>query len=62
MREWRGRTCHVTVLEEGYEFEDRRYASLSHIAREVAGTNWSGPRFFGLRQKDRSEAGAGVHA
>jgi hypothetical protein len=45
----------VTVLEEGYQFEERRYASLSHIAREVTGTSWSGPRFFGLREKGRPE-------
>jgi hypothetical protein len=62
VREWRGRTCHVTVLEEGYQFEERRYASLSHIAREVTGTSWSGPRFFGLRQKGRPKAQASAHA
>jgi hypothetical protein len=62
VREWRGRTCHVTVLEEGYQFEERRYASLSHIAREVTGTSWSGPRFFGLRQKGRPEAQGNAHA
>ena len=62
VREWRGRTCHVTVLEEGYQFEERRYALLSHIAREVTGTSWSGPRFFGLRQKARPEAQASAHA
>jgi hypothetical protein len=62
VREWRGRTCHVTVLEESYQFEERRYASLSHIAREVTGTSWSGPRFFGLRQKGRPEPQASAHA
>lgn len=54
VREWHGRTCHVTVLEEGFLFEDRRYASLTQIARAVTGANWSGPRFFGLRQRVRS--------
>jgi hypothetical protein len=62
VREWQGRTCHVTVLEEGFQFEERRYASLTQIAREVTGTSWSGPRFFGLRQKGRPEAQVGVHA
>ena len=53
VREWHGRTCHVTVLEEGFLFEDRRYASLTQIARTITGANWSGPRFFGLRQRTR---------
>lgn len=59
VREWHGRTCHVTVLEEGFLFENRRYASLSQIARAVTGARWSGPRFFGLRQRFRAtESGA----
>ena len=53
LREWHGKTCRVTVLEEGYLFEDRRYASLSHIARAITGARWSGPRFFGLKQRQR---------
>jgi hypothetical protein len=26
----------------------KRYSSLSKIAREITGSRWSGPRFFGL--------------
>lgn len=51
VREWHGRTCHVTVLENSFLYEDRQYASLSQIARVITGTKWSGPRFFGLRQR-----------
>ena len=51
VREWRGATHRVIVAEEGYIFEDRRYASLSHVARVITGTRWSGPRFFGLKQR-----------
>ena len=59
VREWHGRTRHVTVLEQGFLFEDRRYASLTQIARDVTGAHWSGPRFFGLRQRSRiPDAGA----
>lgn len=53
VREWRGRTIRVLVLEDGYQFEDRRYASLSHVASAITGTKWSGPRFFGLKQRKR---------
>ena len=59
MREWRGRTCQVLVLADGYRFEDKHYASLSQIACEVTGTKWSGPRFFGLRQRSRGEGRGG---
>jgi hypothetical protein len=49
VRGWRGDTHVVTVLEEGLEYRDKRYGSLSEIARLVTGTRWSGPAFFGLK-------------
>lgn len=48
VRSWNGRTVSVLVEEVGFLWEDRRYRSLSAIAREVTGAAWSGPRFFGL--------------
>jgi len=48
IRAWNGTTHEVTVLESGYQWRGERYRSLSHIAREITGTQWSGPRFFGL--------------
>jgi len=50
IREWRGRRCEVTVLRDGFEFEGRRYRSLSAIAKTITGAHHSGPRFFGLQQ------------
>lgn len=50
-REWHGQIYHVLVLEEGYQFQDRHYRSLTPIAREITGVHWSGPRFFGLKEK-----------
>ena len=49
VRSWNGGTISVEVREDGFAFEDRLYPSLSAIAREVTGSHWSGPRFFGLR-------------
>ena len=49
LREWQGRTHHVTVLPVGFEHEGKTYRSLSAIARSITGTPWSGPLFFGLR-------------
>jgi hypothetical protein len=41
----------VKVLEQGFEYESRRYRSLSAIAREVTGTRWNGLLFFGLAER-----------
>lgn len=55
-RDWQGRTYHVLVVEDGFEFQQRRYTSLSQVAAAITGTGWSGPRFFGLTS--RAKAGA----
>lgn len=49
LREWRGRTCVVEVADDGVLYDGRKFASLSHVARAITGTRWSGPRFFGLK-------------
>lgn len=60
VREWRGETHDVLVTEAGFEWKDRTWPSLSQIAREITGTRWSGPRFFGLeRPPPRSSMEAG---
>jgi hypothetical protein len=41
----------VKVLKDGFEYESRRYGSLSAIAREVTGTRWNGLLFFGLAER-----------
>ncbi len=51
IREWNGRTIEVLVRDDAFEWEGRTYKSLSHIAREVTGAHWSGPRFFGIRSR-----------
>ena len=51
IREWNGRTIAVEVREEGFLWDERRYRSLSLIAREVTGAHWSGPRFFGINRR-----------
>lgn len=49
-RAWKGVTHQVSVLDDGFEYSGNHYQSLSEIARIIAGTNWSGPVFFGLRK------------
>jgi hypothetical protein len=49
IREWHGVEHQVTVLNDGFEWEGRRYKSLSAVAHAITGTRWNGPVFFGLR-------------
>jgi hypothetical protein len=43
-----GETHEVLVVDDGYVWRGKTWASLSIIAREITGARWSGPRFFGL--------------
>ncbi len=51
LREWNGVTHEVIVTEAGYEWRGESYRSLSAIARAVTGARWSGPRFFGVKER-----------
>ena len=55
-REWNGEMQRVAVLEGGFAWRGKTYASLSTVAFAITGTRWNGPRFFGLR--DRPSTGA----
>jgi Protein of unknown function (DUF2924) len=54
VRQWRGHTHTVLVREDGFEYEGRRYRSLTVIAEQITGAHWSGPRFFGLSKRARA--------
>ena len=51
LREWHGTMHEVIVLESGVQFRDEIWPSLSAVAREITGARWSGPRFFGLKER-----------
>ena len=53
IREWRGNTHRVGVMDSGFEYQGARYRSLSEIAVRITGTKWSGPTFFGFREPKR---------
>jgi hypothetical protein len=55
IREWGGSIHRVVVVENGFAYVGQTYGGLSEIARLITGTNWNGPRFFGLRQMRRPE-------
>jgi len=48
VRDWHGVGHIVTVLEDGFHYDERHWPSLTAIARHITGAKWSGPRFFGL--------------
>ena len=50
--------CVVAIADGQYEFNGRMYPSLSMIAREITGTRWSGPLFFGLKGPAKPETSA----
>lgn len=58
LREWRGESHTVIVREDGFEWRGRLWRSLSAIAREITGAQWSGPRFFGMTGKAKVEGAA----
>lgn len=58
IREWRGRTYEVVVLDDGFCWQDTRYRSLSALARAITGTPWSGPLFFGVKPARSSPVSA----
>jgi hypothetical protein len=49
VRTWNGRTYRVMVMADGFTHDGKTFSSLSEIASDITGTNWNGPRFFGLR-------------
>jgi hypothetical protein len=58
VREWRGRTYEVLVLDDGFSWQGTPYRSLSALARKITGTAWSGPLFFGLKTTRSAAVGS----
>ena len=50
-RQYGDQTIRVTVLDDGFECQGKRYDSLSAIASSVSGTRWNGFAFFRLRKQ-----------
>ena len=56
IRDWQGKSHHVTVLDRGVLYRNKNYRSLSHVARVITGCRWSGPLFFGLRGRTKERS------
>ncbi|WP_236575097.1 MULTISPECIES: DUF2924 domain-containing protein [unclassified Sphingobium] len=46
-------TAHAVTIGEDWIicWNDREWRSLREVARRITGTRWSGPAFFGLKQR-----------
>jgi hypothetical protein len=53
VRQYRGADIRVLVLDHGFEWDGRRFESISEVAHAITGSHWSGPLFFGLRKRTR---------
>ena len=56
VREYHGVLHQVLVVPGGFFWQGKTFDSLSVIAKQITGTNWNGPRFFGLRKKRGADA------
>ena len=54
-REWKGVVHKVLIQHQGFLYAEKTYGSLSDVARAITGTQWSGPRFFGIEQRVRQQ-------
>jgi hypothetical protein len=54
VKQFKDQTIVVKVLDDGFEYGDHRYGSLSAIAQEITGTKWNGFAFFGLMKEGTS--------
>ena len=59
VRTWNRRTYRVRVLDKGFAYGGKTFASLSEIASAITGTRWNGPRFFGLRSAGAADGSDG---
>jgi hypothetical protein len=52
VRDWDRQSQRVMVMSDGFAWNGQTYDSLSKVAFAITGTNWNGPRFFGLRNQN----------
>ncbi len=54
LRDWQGERQEVHVTEQGYLWRGKTFGSLSGVAKAMTGVSRNGPKFFGLRDPQRS--------
>ena len=57
VRDWNGKRYEVLSLDDGsFEYDNKKYRSLSVVAKDITGAHWSGPLFFGLKKQTLKKA------
>lgn len=51
VRTYKGQKIMVVVLADGFEYDGRRFRSLSAVAKAISGSHCNGFRFFGLTEE-----------
>jgi hypothetical protein len=51
VRSWKGEVHEVFVSDGSFTYRGKQFSNLSQIAREITGTRWSGPLFFGTKER-----------
>ena len=57
VRTWNGQHYEVTAIPGGFEYDGRRYRSLTAVAKAITGTHWNGRVFFGGAPKVARKGG-----
>lgn len=50
VRTWKEKKYCVTVVKNGFDYDEKTYSSLSQIANTITGSRWNGWLFFGLKK------------
>lgn len=53
VRKYKSQDVRVLVLDDGFEWDGRRFDTLSEVALAVTGSKWNGWLFFGLTKRAR---------
>ena len=50
-RTYKGQTIEIRVVKDGFEYDGRKYKSLTAVAKKISGSHCNGFRFFQLEAK-----------
>ena len=51
VRIWHGDRYEVTAVAGGFEFDGRKFRSLTAVAKAITGAHWNGRVFFGISKQ-----------
>ena len=55
IRHWRNQELRVEVRDNGFEWNNTIYKSLTAVARAITGSSWNGRLFFGLTKRKKAQ-------